>query len=263
MLWRLTLLASCLIAGCRAASYPCDEDCKKIVCMNGGDVRKCGCSPPCPPLQGPSASSCCPLSGRIHVPANCGTITAAVVCAQHSNNRTTIALAAGLTFREKVIVPATAGKVTIVGMGAGATIIWPEQGGPQNGTLVVNSDDFILANVIVSNDLARSDQPGKNFALNLLGDRMAVYRSAFFGKDDMLYTGHQRVYIANSVLNGSTDFLFGQGAAVFYNCTVLAEPGQFWSFVTAANGNSSEHPTAWLLDKCRLPAQPGVFNTFQ
>ena len=30
---------------------------------------------------------------------------------------------------------------------------------------------------------------------------------------------------------------WGQGAAVFLNCTILAEPGKFWSFVTAANGN--------------------------
>ena len=109
---------------------------------------------------------------------------------------------------------------------------------------------------------------GKNFALNLAGDRMSVFHSSFFGKDDMFYTGGKRIFVAHSVLNGSTDFLFGQGAAVFLNCTILAEPGKFWSFVTAANGNCTGSGTAgtssgcgersrFLLDRCRLPAQPG------
>ena len=38
---------------------------------------------------------------------------------------------------------------------------------------------------------------------------MAVFRSSFFGKDDMFYTGGQRIFVAHSTLNGSTDFLFG------------------------------------------------------
>ena len=59
-----------------------------------------------------------------------------------------------------------------------------------------------------------------------------------------------------------TDFLFGNGAAVFSNCTILAEPGQFWSFITAANGNCTDSACStgtapWLLENCRLPAQPG------
>ena len=214
--------------------------------------------------------SCCPAGGgRISVPSICPTISAAMGCASSAGSRTEIALAPG-TFREKVLVPVSAGAVTILGLGAGATIVHADQGGNEsypcegnecmNGTLVVLADDFILSNVRVAN--AFNDfSAGKNFALNLVGDRMSVFRSSFFGKDDMFYTGDKRIFVAHSTLNGSTDFLFGQGAAVFLNCTILAEPGQFWSFVTAASGNCTSSGcgdrSTYLLDRCRLPAQPG------
>ena len=116
-------------------------------------------------------------------------------------------------------MPASAGAVTILGLGAGATIIHSDEGGNEslpcggnectNGTLVVLADDFILSNVRVANDF-NNFTAGKNFALNLVGDRMSVFRSSFFGKDDMFYTGGKRIFVAHSTLNGSTDFLFGQ-----------------------------------------------------
>jgi pectinesterase len=217
-----------------------------------------------------SPSTCCPAGGgRIAVPSVCATIRAAIDCAG-AGSRTEIALAAGGTFREQVLVPASAGAVTILGLGTGATIIHSDTGGNEsmpcsgnfckNGTLVVEADDFILSNVRVAN--AFNDfSAGKNFALNLAGDRMSAFRSSFFGKDDMFYTGDRRIFVAHSTLNGSTDFLFGQGAAVFLNCTILAEPGKFWSFITAANGNCTTagcgERSSYLLDRCRLPAQPG------
>ena len=95
-------------------------------------------------------------------------------------------------------MPASAGAVTIVGLGAGASIIHSDTGGNESipcdgnlcttGTLVVLADDFVLSNVRVANDF-NNFSAGKNFALNLVGDRMAVFRSSFFGKDDMFYTG--------------------------------------------------------------------------
>ena len=95
--------------------------------------------------------------------------------------------------------------------GSGATIV--AAGGNESfpctgddcilGTLVVMADDFILSNVRVANGLNDSSA-GKNFALNLAGDRMSVFHSSFFGKDDMFYTGGKRIFVAHSTLNGST-----------------------------------------------------------
>ena len=289
------------------------------------------CCPPPPLAQRQPTWHRAGSTTRILVPEICPTIAAALACAQSTasgrhggggSGRTEISLAAGRTFREKVVVPSSAGAVTLLGRGSGATIVWAEAGdfgpaGGKNGTLVVHgpwegliffprrngscacvacgkspnnreaqarcsrccfscancvaADDFVLANVVVANDLngrlVQNDdfmvrhsvvlprfatkhslgnkcdrsrkqalyssfwagyQSGKNFALHLLGDRMAAYRCRFFGKDDMLYSGARRLFVAHSVVNGSTDFLFGAGSAVFENCTVLAEPGRFW-----------------------------------
>ena len=55
-----------------------------------------------------AAPSCCPAGGgRIAVPSVCPTISDAMGCASRGGSRTEIALAAGGTFREKVLVPAS------------------------------------------------------------------------------------------------------------------------------------------------------------
>ena len=43
--WRLHSQSD---SGKGAAVEGCDEECKKTVCANGGNVRACGCKPPCP-----------------------------------------------------------------------------------------------------------------------------------------------------------------------------------------------------------------------
>jgi pectin methylesterase-like acyl-CoA thioesterase len=156
-----------------------------------------------------AAPSCCRAgSERIAVPSICATIRAAMECAG-VGSRTEIALAASGIFHEKALVPASAGAVTILGLGAGATIIHSDTCSNEsipcsgnacaNGTLVVLADDFILSNARVANDF-NYFSAGKNFALNLAGDRMSVFRSSFFGTDDMFYTGGQRIFVAHSTL---------------------------------------------------------------
>lgn len=109
---------------------------------------------------------------------------------------------------------------------------------------------------------------GKNYALFFgAGDRAAFFGASFFGAQDTVYTGFQRAYFADSWINGSSDFLYGQGAAVWERCTIVGEPGERgWSFLTAHTGNvsgtssagSPSNRTAYLIKDSKLPAAPGA-----
>ena len=68
------------------------------------------------------------------------------------------------------------------------------------------------------------------------------------------------VLVRDCWINGSTDFNFGQGSAVYDRCTLMAQPGQYWSFITAHAGNGTTEAgkrTAYLIQDSTLPYSPG------
>eukprot|EP01051_Picozoa_sp_SAG22_P013009 SAG22_NODE_1411_length_4480_cov_1.789137_1_plen_239_part_00 len=128
---------------------------------------------------------------------------------------------------------------------------------------------MVVSNLTLANEVEyRVVAAGKPFAIEVAGDRAALYNVRMLGKDDTVFTGTRRVYFRGCFINGSTDFNFGQGSAVYDRCTLMAQPGKFWSFITAHAGNitvSGGRPpppgtprTAYLIQDSRLPfAGPG------
>ena len=111
------------------------------------------------------------------------------------------------------------------------------------GALQILADDAVVANLTLVNEVEYRVVPaGKPFATEVAGDRAAFYNVRLLGKDDTVFTGLRRVYFRDCWINGSTDFLFGQGSAVFDRCALVAEPGRYWSFITAHAGNSTASP---------------------
>ena len=231
------------------------------------------CAKPPPPLSPPllptslmpTAANCLPNAcdplQSITVPTACPSIQAAVNCVPATGRaikqRVTIHVLPG-EYREQVVVNKSA--VTIIGASAERVTIRCSVSSA--ATLNVTADDLILENITVLND-ANHYSVGKNFALWNVGDRVAFIRSAFFGSQDTIYTGAHRAYFGGCTINGTSDFLYGQGSAVWDACTLLGEPGsKGWSFVTAHSGNNSvasggcDKPNArgaYLVRNSRLP----------
>lgn len=116
---------------------------------------------------------------------------------------------------------------------------------------------------------------GKNSALFVSGgDRTSVFYSSFFGAQDTVYTGIQRAYFHGCRINGTTDFNYGQGVAVYDDCVLVGErAGSFYhghSFLTATTGNVSGHAipntpmarAAYVVRNSRLPATPTVAQSY-
>jgi pectin methylesterase-like acyl-CoA thioesterase len=95
-------------------------------------------------------------------------------------------------------------------------------GGTSNSYSVsIDSDDFIAANITFQNTVP-NDGTAPNqqaVALSVNGDRQAYYNVRMLGYQDTFYArgafGTGRIYVKNSYIEGSVDFIFGRNIVVF------------------------------------------------
>jgi pectin methylesterase-like acyl-CoA thioesterase len=221
--------------------------------------------------------------------SGCPSIQAALDCApdshQLSEGRFSIHIKPG-KYREKLTLGSTKGALLLQGMSSavdGVVIAWDDAdaaaGGGKPGcrganrtqdnaggewdsqTLRVDSDDFVLANITVLNDACGFEGGARNFALMVNGDRAELVNARVYGQHDTFYTGMKRIYIKDTYINGSVDFLFGAGSAVFEHCEIVAAGGHITAHkgsatdrdgLSAPCGNSS--CSTYLIRNSRLPA---------
>jgi pectinesterase len=107
----------------------------------------------------------------------------------------------------------------------------------------------------------RNTAGAKNFqavALKVAGDQTAVWRCSLEGYQDTLYALSQRQFYKNCTIYGTVDFIFGNAAAVFQTCTLLARapiPGQQNTF-TAQGRTIQAQNTGFSFQNCTIGAAP-------
>ena len=166
-------------------------------------------------------------------------------------SRTKIIVKPG-TYREKITIPATKSAISLIGEKAENTIlVYGDFASKQNGegknigttgssAIFIFSDDFSAKNITFQND---AGPVGQAVAVLTTGDRLSFENCRFLGFQDTLYTkGTQdnpdkskpsRNYFKNCYIEGTTDYIFGAGTAVFENCTIYSKKNA--SYVTAAS----------------------------
>jgi pectin methylesterase-like acyl-CoA thioesterase len=189
------------------------------------------------------------------------TVQAAVNAVPANNtSRATITIKPG-TYREIVTVPANKPFVTFQGLGTAPSQVlivnnhWGGDFGTFNSASVfVNGHDFIATNLTISNDFDESsrDTGGQNqaVALNLNADRSTLSNVRLLGdQDTFLVNASARAYIVNSYVEGTVDFVFGDGTAVINNSELHEKPrgGAFTAARTPAN-----HTYGFLIYKSRV-----------
>lgn len=165
--------------------------------------------------------------------------------------RTKIIIRPG-TYREKIIVSATKSPISLMGEKAeNTTLVYSDHASKQNtegknigttgsSTLFIFSDNFSAKNITFQND---AGPVGQAVAVLTTGDKIAFENCKFLGFQDTLYLkGAQdlqdqskvsRNYFKNCYIEGTTDYIFGAGTAVFENCTIYSKNNA--SYVTAAS----------------------------
>lgn len=168
-----------------------------------------------------------------------------------SSVRTKILIKAG-TYKEKIIIPENKGAILLEGENPDNTIITYDDfaskknsdgkdiGTTNSSTIFIYSDNFSAKNISFEN---KSGRVGQAVAVLTSGDRITFENCRFLGNQDTLYlkgvqdspdkSRPSRNYFKNCYIEGTTDYIFGAGTAVFENCTIYSK--ETASYVTAAS----------------------------
>ncbi|MGO8756821.1 MAG: pectinesterase family protein [Terracidiphilus sp.] len=164
---------------------------------------------------------------------------------------------------------------------ASKTVVVNDRSAGQNGgtlhsaTVNVTADNFFAENITFQNDFntTHPQLPAGSQALALLvtGDRALFHSVRLLGNQDTVYLGTHcgpdgqscavtRQYFSDCFVEGNVDFIFGDSKAVFSNCEIhsTAHNG---SFITAQSKHYPAQNSAFVLDHCKLTADPGVVGS--
>ncbi|CAI0461712.1 unnamed protein product [Linum tenue] len=189
-----------------------------------------------------------------------------------NNCRVVISIGKG-TFREKVEIPATMGYVTLKGAGAGKTIIeWGDtadrigrDGHPLgtygSATFAVNSPYFIARNITFKNTAPPppSGALGKQaVALRISADTAAFIGCKFIGAQDTLYDHTGRHYFKHCYIEGSVDFVFGNGLSLYEKCHLHAVTNSFGALTAQKRGSLLEE-TGFSFVGCKVTGSGALY----
>ncbi|MEV6350035.1 pectinesterase family protein [Actinoplanes sp. NPDC051851] len=176
------------------------------------------------------------------------TVQAAVDAVPAGNtSRITITIKAG-TYRESVVIPSNKPYVTLEGLGStpADTVIVNNKpastaGTTGSATVYVQSTDFYAKNLTFNNDYDETaNGSSQALALALYGDRARLgYVRVTADQDTLLIYNSARAYVWSSYIEGTVDFIYGNGSAVFYACQIY-EKRSSGGYITAANTPSTQ-----------------------
>lgn len=184
-----------------------------------------------------------------------------------SSQRTKIFIKTGI-YKEKVIIPETKGPIILEGENPEKTVITFDDfaakknqeekniGTTGSATVFIYANDFTARNISFENS---SGKVGQAVAVLTAGDRIAFENCRFLGNQDTLYlkgaqdledkTKPSRNYLKNCYIEGTTDYIFGAGTAVFENCTIYSK--ETASYITAAS-TPKENNFGFVFINCNI-----------
>lgn len=159
----------------------------------------------------------------------------------------TVAVKKG-TYRGVVTIPSTKPYVTLKGLGAAPSdvvIVENHSAGTTkpdgttygtfgSATAFIGGHDFSASNLTLSNDYDYAAKPSQAVALSLSADRSVFTDVRILGhQDTLLVDDSARSYFQKSYVEGTVDFIFGGGTAVFDQCEIHQLAGG--GYLTAAS----------------------------
>jgi polygalacturonase len=162
------------------------------------------------------------------------------------------------------------------------TIVFDRSAGTAGGTLKsatvsVRADDFSARGITIANDFSRgrelAPQGSQAVALLVTGDRAVFRNMRILGAQDTLYAGSKscaseqgpcipaRQFFADCYIEGSVDFIFGDGKAYFENCEIHAIPHKT-VMLTAQSRHYATQESGFVFDHCKITADRDARQIF-
>lgn len=200
-----------------------------------------------------------------------------------------ICFAAGV-YRQKTMIR-TAG-LTLAGAGAGkTTLVFDDHankphpvGGEYNTfrtyTLAVCADRITIRDLSIVNDALQPEHKGQEVALSVVGNDFLMDRCTLTSTQDTLFLGplpsdligryegafadelrrgyQMKQRIENCLIEGTVDFIFGCGEAVFENCEIRSLADARHIGYVAAPSHEQRQTEGFTFHGCRFTCEAGV-----
>ncbi|KAL5226301.1 hypothetical protein ABZP36_014566 [Zizania latifolia] len=198
---------------------------------------------------------------------NFTTVGAAVAAAPTNLDGTrgyfVIHVAAGV-YEENVVVPKKTKYVMMIGDGIGQTVITGNRSVIDgwttfnSATFAVLGQGFVAVNMTFRNTAGAAKHQA--VALRCGADLSTFYQCSFEGYQDTLYAHSLRQFYRACDIYGTVDYVFGNAAAVFQDCTLynrLPMAGQS-NTVTAQGRTDPNQNTGTTIQGCAIVAAPDL-----
>ncbi|KAK9681482.1 hypothetical protein RND81_10G006000 [Saponaria officinalis] len=199
---------------------------------------------------------------------NFTTVQAAVDAAPVLSQKRIIVWINSGMYNEKVMVPRNKPNITFQGQGyVNTAIMWNDTANSSHGTFYSGSVQVFSSNFIAKNisfiNVAPMPGPGivgaQAVAIRIGGDMAAFWGCGFFGAQDTLHDDRGRHYFKDCYIQGSIDFVFGNGRSFYENCALTSiaspvQPGQRFinGAVTASGRASADENSGFVFYKCSI-----------
>ncbi|KAF3595832.1 hypothetical protein DY000_02025930 [Brassica cretica] len=165
-------------------------------------------------------------------------------------------------YKEFVQVDRTMSDLVFIGDGPDKTVITGEKSFQDGITTYRTATVAIIGNRFIAKNMGFENTAGaakhQAVGIRVLSDQSIFYNCRFDGYQDTLYAHSHRQFYRDCTISGTIDFLFGDAAAVFQNCTLLVrkplpnqacpitahgreDPKETTGFVLQGESSESEH----------------------
>ena len=106
-----------------------------------------------------------------------------------------------------------------------------------------------------SSNVNTRDATERAAAMTIEGAYAEFYACKFFSSQDTLYTGASPAYFRKCVIEGQTDYIFGEANVVFDVCELRWKGysgTSYAGYITAARQGSTSSYTGYLFNKCKV-----------
>ena len=181
-----------------------------------------------------------------------------------SNSKRTIIFVKAGIYKEKLKLVSTKKNVTLIGESYKNTILTYDDyaeiagGTSKSFSTLIEADDFYAENITFENTidskLPQYKKGGQAVALMVNGDRTTFHNCKISGFQDTFYLkANKRTYIKDCIIDGTTDFIFGSGIALFENCFIQSKRD---SYITASNQDIGKNKYGFVFKDCVIMANP-------